>query len=147
MKNHREESHRIVEARNVRPVVSAREDSGEPAVPGLCGAQNRVHGVALRAAVLASSIPTRPELLTSRQLSFIFFSGSALARPFVGFCRRVHSSSAPIRQENPLENFAAPRGRQEKQTAELDMFLLVDFVLFTALGMQTKKKANAANHH
>lgn len=62
-----------MEARNVRPVVSAREDSGEPAVPGPCDAQTRVHGVALRAAVLASSIPTRPELRTSRQLSFVIF--------------------------------------------------------------------------
>lgn len=48
VKNRRKRSHRIVEARNARLVVSTREDSGAAVVNRASGTQTRVHGVALR---------------------------------------------------------------------------------------------------
>lgn len=103
-------------------------------------ARVRVHGV------LASGIPTRLELLASRQLFWSLFF-SLRARPAVLFisAARVHSSSSrndpPGRPCGGFRCASRAAGkRKKKSNCAAQCFFLFNFILFTPLCMGTKRK-------
>lgn len=85
--------------------------------------------------------------------SFVFCSLFFLLRARLAICLFLPQgpfffSPGPIRQENPLENSGAARGWQEKKKKKerkndvrsIIFFFLFDFILFTPLRIQTKRK-------